>query len=391
MAIKTGTITAFENSQVQLRAVSTLIDMMGWNEAALLKTIGLNNESTVNFVSGTWPTRQYEWLYDTIPTQSGTLNEALDNSETGVDVQSGEGALLRDGDVIMVEDEYMRVTSVSTDTATVTRGYAGTTAAAHADDTAWTILYSARLEGQDATDSNRTEVEYLYNVRQILETTVRVSGSEKVFRHLGGEIGDIEAYHLAKAIGGDEVGPKYGSGILAKQLVNAFYYGRRNKASTNADADAMGGFPQYVTTNVTNAASEALTRKMIIDLLEDIYEGGGKPDMIITGMWGRRKISSFFEGLIRTDRSEDQGGSVISTLKWEGGDIDVMYDRWCPAGRLYVVNNSIHGFVTIRPFTVSKLAKTGDSEKSEVVGEYGYVIRRPNQDFGYIYNFSTTR
>jgi hypothetical protein len=391
MAIQRGTVTSFENTQIQLRAVSTLIDIMGWNEAALLKTIGLNNERIVSFVSGTWPTRQYEWLYDTLPSQSGTLAAALNNVATTFTVQTNEGLLLRDGDVVLIDDEYMRVTSVSGDTITVTRGYAGTTAAAHNSGAAWQILFSARREGQDATDSNRTEVEYLWNMRQIFETTVSVSGSEKVFRHLGGEIGDIAAYHLAKAIGGDGVGPKYGSGILARQLVNAFYYGRRHKATTNNDADAMGGLSFFVTQNTVNANGEALTRKMIVDLLQTIYENGGKPDMIITGMWGRRKISSFFEGNIRTERTEEQGGSVISSLKWEGGEIDVMYDRWCPPGRLYIVNNSLHGFVTIRPFSVSQLAKTGDSERSEVVGEYGYVIRRPNQDFGYIYNFSTTR
>lgn len=389
MAIQTGTVTSFENAEVQRECISAVIDMMGWNEAALLKTIGLDHDRQMQFVSGTWPTRQYEWLFDTVQTQTGTINEALDASETGVDVQTDEGLLLRDGDVIKIDDEYMRVTSVTGDTATVTRGYGGTTAASHLDDATWTILFSARKEGQDATDSNRTEVQSLYNVRQILETTVTVSGSEQVFRHLG--IPDIETYHLAKAIGGEMIGPKYGSGVLAKQLVNAFYYGKRHKASTNADADAMGGMTYFATTYATALAGAALTRKHIIDKLQTLYEAGGQPDMIITSMWGRRKISAFFEGQLRSDRSEEQGGRVINSLTWEGGEIDVMYDRWCPTDSMYFVNNSLHGFVTIRPFAVSELAKTGDSKKSEVVGEYGYVIRRPNQDFGSLTGFSTSR
>ena len=58
-----------------------------------------------------------------------TLAEALDNSETGVDVTSATG--LATNDFIQVDDEFMKITGISTNTLTVTRGIGGTTAAAH--------------------------------------------------------------------------------------------------------------------------------------------------------------------------------------------------------------------------------------------------------------------
>ena len=78
-----------------------------------------------------------KWLYvSTQPTKvdSGTnLAEALDATETGVDV--GDGTLFNVGDGIQVEDEIMLVTAIVTNTLTVTRAIQSTTAATHADTT----------------------------------------------------------------------------------------------------------------------------------------------------------------------------------------------------------------------------------------------------------------
>ena len=64
------------------------------------------------------------------------LDEALDASETAVDVDYGAGFTAND--IIQVDDEIMRIESISTNTITVTRGFRNTTAATHADDTAIT-------------------------------------------------------------------------------------------------------------------------------------------------------------------------------------------------------------------------------------------------------------
>ena len=63
------------------------------------------------------------------------LNEALDNSETAVDVDDETG-MNTANDVILVDEELMLVASTTDDdTMTVTRGHGGTTAVAHDDNT----------------------------------------------------------------------------------------------------------------------------------------------------------------------------------------------------------------------------------------------------------------
>ena len=86
------------------------------------------------------------------PIITDQLNEALDDSETGVDVD--DGSKFASGDYILVGQEIMKVTGVSTNTLTVTRGLTnntGTTAvsagshiaAAHADNSVVTLIFDA--------------------------------------------------------------------------------------------------------------------------------------------------------------------------------------------------------------------------------------------------------
>jgi hypothetical protein len=58
------------------------------------------------------------------------LNEALDDSETGVDVV--DSALFASTDRIRIDSEWMLITSIGASTLTVTRAVLGSTAAAHA-------------------------------------------------------------------------------------------------------------------------------------------------------------------------------------------------------------------------------------------------------------------
>lgn len=72
----------------------------------------------------------YQSSGDPIP--KNLLNEALDTTETAVDVD--EGGQFSVNEMIQIDDEIMLITAISTNTLTVTRGYRDTTAATHADD-----------------------------------------------------------------------------------------------------------------------------------------------------------------------------------------------------------------------------------------------------------------
>ena len=72
-----------------------------------------------------------QWSGTTSSALSTTLNEALDSSETGVDVIDETG-MNTEGDVILIGNELMLISATADDnTMTVTRGHSGTTASTH--------------------------------------------------------------------------------------------------------------------------------------------------------------------------------------------------------------------------------------------------------------------
>lgn len=82
--------------------------------------------------------RIYDNLYSSAPHEHPfvtLLNEAgFDATETDVTLDAGVGGSFVAGDVMEIEDEQMLVTSMSTDVATVIRGWNNTTGAVHAEN-----------------------------------------------------------------------------------------------------------------------------------------------------------------------------------------------------------------------------------------------------------------
>jgi hypothetical protein len=121
------------------------------------------------------------------PTITDQLNEALDDSETGVDVD--DGSKFASGDYILVGQEIMKVTGVSTNTLTVTRGLTnntGTTAVSagshiastHLDNAAVTLIFDA---------SNTSYIFTGWNAASASSTTT-IDGRYWVFETFGEDL-----------------------------------------------------------------------------------------------------------------------------------------------------------------------------------------------------------
>lgn len=381
----TGTRTTSTDANLIRPSLGDMIHQIDWTEAALLRKFGVNNEKRFRLLN--WPQIKVEWLEDAQSGTSSTLAEALDASETGIDV--ADGTLFKRGHIVKVESELMHVSSVASNTLTVIRGYAGSTAATHATSTAIYIRTEAQDAGATYVGGHTTVVDRPYNYTQILSQRIDVTRSEQKVNNYA--VSDTLAYHLTKLIGGNStIGGKFKAGTMAIELQNTFYHGLRNIGTTGPRA--MGGFNQYVTTNVTNAASAALTRSMVESLLQTIFLAGGQPDTIICNTWPFVKFRNMFEGMMTSDISSERGGSRINMLRmpWGGQDIEVLFDRFCPNDELYIVESEKMGWVTFDPFHVIDTNTSGqDGVAKSVVGEYSFVLVNPGAH-GRIHTISTT-
>lgn len=355
-------------------------------DTPMVSMLGLNN----NFMLESFGNHKYEWIVDTLRVRAGQAAEAIDGSETEIDVD--DATLWKPGDVVKVDDEKMWISAVDTtsspNTITVTRGWGSTSAATHDDDSAITYLFSARLQGADSNDSPWTAPTRQYNYSHIMHWEVEVTGSEETSQRYG--IADQVAYQLTKAIGGGgRSGGAAKAGDLLIDMENTFFHGERIQRTGKTVAGAMGGFETFVTTNVTNAASAELDYDMLNDLMQDVWNQGGKPDCLIVNGTQKRKISRLFDGFRQMNRQDDRGGFVIDYIETDFGAIDVVLNRWCPTDRVYCIQKDTMGWNTLRPWDFKELGTKGDYTEIQIVGEFGFVVTTENAN-GYIHTLATS-
>jgi len=331
---------------------------------AILALGGLNGAGKFQFVNQ--PHRKYEWLEEALPSVSDTTVDADwdDNStETALTVTTGE--LFQVGDVIQLDAdaELIYVSSIASDVLTVIRGFGATTATTHESDGTVHIRYNARIEGAASSDSTWSEATTGVNYSTILHKDVTVSRTMNILPMYG--MGNAVDHQIDMNMD-----------ILFQQMNKLPYYGTVNVGTTTT-ARSSGGLGEFITTNTTALASAALTATHIDNDFETIFTAGGKTDLILTTAWNQRKINSFYEGFITTERSEKVGGMIIKKLQHPvtSALVDIVVDRACRPGYVYVLDSRYIGFLEIDPFFYEELAKTGDNFNGQTVGEYGFVCQ----------------
>lgn len=377
----TGTRYSYSDSTTWERAVSNVVNMIDWQEAPLLRLLGLSNQQSKFKLMG-FPGTKIEWIEDIMAPQASALSAGVDNSTVTIPVTTNTGVYFRQGDIILIDSEQMLVTSVTADNLTVaTRPYGSTSAASHDSADTVTIVGRAMPEGANATTGYTTNPTLPYNYSQIISQAVQVTGTEMEIKRIGSI--DTLPDQMAKLIANNGQ-----MGTLAQLLSKTFYYGQRVQRSSTAYG-SMGGFNAFVTTHVTNLSGAALQRSDIHTKIRDIRNAGGRVDTLVTGAWGIEKISQMYEGNITRVENATRGGSVITTILTPHGQVEVVFDWQCPAGELYLLDKAKVGWCTLRPFSPKDIAPLGDYVMKDIVGEYTFALAN-EKSHGKLYGFSTT-
>ena len=160
--------------------VSDLVGIVSPYETPLLDALGDPLRSAMS--------THHEWLEDSLLSNKDAINDSTyTDPAADTDFVVDNGSRFQVGDQIQVEgsSELMLVTGISTNTLTVTRGYAGTTPEDLVDDKVVNILGNAALEGASMPTARFTNRTRAGNYTQIFTGSVEVSGSDLAARKLG--------------------------------------------------------------------------------------------------------------------------------------------------------------------------------------------------------------
>jgi len=241
-------------------------------------------------------------------------------------------------------------------------------------------------EGADAAYATPTATTRLGNYMQISQKDAQVSGTldavdkagrdretayQKVLKGL--ELRrDIEKYlHSDTARSASD--PRK-AGTLSSWITNV-----EDASGTSAATGDGTDVPDMAGTN------RAMTLAQIDTAMQAAYEDGGQPNMLVVSPAKKAAFSDLNSGSVATNqinytapREAAIVGSVSLYLS-DFGQLDVVIDRFASDDRVYLLDSDYASICTLpnRNFTVQDLAKTGDSEKFQIITEWTLKVSAP--------------
>lgn len=358
--------TTYSDTTPHKRVITDIISLIDPSDAPLVDALGGLDGASGKFRFTNGKGKVVEWLEDSLIPLSDTLNAGATITSTATSFTVTDGSLYQPGHIVMVDSEYLWVSSVSGNTVTMTRGTGGSTAATHDSVAAVTFVGMARLEGAESDTIGLVDVTTNSNFTQIFHQEVKVSRTQQQLSQYG--ISDEMAYQ------GDKVVPS-----LMRLIERHLFYNKAASAGSSSTPRTMGGIQAFITGNLVSGAS--LTQAKIESAVMLAYQDGG------TGPWiapvapaNMTKIKNFYDAttVLRVDRTESTVGMVITQIETPFGQVNLVLDRWAPTTIIPLIDAKHAGMMTYYPFTQEPLAKTGDYERSEVVGEFTFCLRQDN-------------
>lgn len=327
------------------------------DELLLLNPYQIPVLNLVGFGTGIGNT-QHGWVEDELQSMKDAVNGAKTSSDTTITVDTG--ALFRPDQVIRIGDEMLLVTAVSNNDLTVTRGFGSTTAANIADNAVVEIMFNLKDEGSDAREGKYVPRTNVFNYTQIFDDTIKVSGTAQAISEYG--ITDLYMYEKMKV-----------QDRLALELENAIVNGVKFQSG---DKRMMGGMRQFISTNVTNAASAALEFKMIDDALLAIAMAGGMKDatrhVLMVSSLQLQKLVLLDDQKVRITQQEGQIGRTVNTFVTPHGRLEIIENMNFKADEVAILDANR---IKVKPlqgrdFSHTYLGATGDNIKGQIIGEY---------------------
>ena len=112
------------------------------------------------------------------------------------------------------------------------------------------------------------------------------------------------------------------------------------------------------------------TESQLKDVIKSVWNAGGDPSMIMCGPFNKQKLSGFTGNSTRFDAGADATlYTSVDVYASDFGQLQVVPNRFSRDRDAYVLDMEYWGIAFLRDFSMHELAKTGDSEKRQLLVE----------------------
>tara|TARA_Y100000296_G_scaffold61212_1_gene70989 strand:+ start:187 stop:1176 length:990 start_codon:yes stop_codon:yes gene_type:complete len=255
-----------------------------------------------------------------------------------------------------------------------------------------------QLEGDDSPSATaRSLPTRLDNYTQISRYIAQTSGTDDAVDYAGH--GKHQAYQLAK------LGKRMKRDMevmLTQNIVKAAGDATNGRATAGVPAwintahvaGGSSGSPSAgslgTTAMVNNTSTAACTEANIKATIKECYDAGGQPDIMLVPSAVKQTISGLSSsagpGIPARNPVSGKGGATaiaaVDIYVSDFGTFKIVPDRnlsadgpGSVAANVFFLDMDYWGVAWLRPFQTVTLAKTGDSDKQMLLGEYGLVSK----------------
>ena len=369
-----GKVTSYDLDVGVKINMDELIYMISPTDSPFINGIGTDGRQLLS--SSPVDQQEFKWMDEEllIPRATAAGTGAAGAGQTTVTVSAADSYKFQVDDLLTVGEadaavnaSVKRISAINNSTGVLTvENWANdaawpATTAAHAD----TIMCvgTALPEGSDPGTARSADRTIRTNCTQIFgPTPIHMSRTEQQVSRYG--VSD----EFAKQVYGRSV-----ENVITRE--QAYLYGQYQNNDDSDKRRSTGGLNYHITSNtdttttLTIAALEALQQKC--------YNAGGMPDTLIANPASFATLNAVSDsGRVRTVIDDPRRGRVpVSSVFTEFGETQMVRNRWCHAETAFLISKDGISRRVMQPLVVEALAKTGDSDKVQIVCEEGLQVK----------------
>ena len=245
---------------------------------------------------------------------------------------------------------------------------------------------NAVVEGADATSATLAPTTRVGNRTQISQKTIQIAGTLESIDKAGRK--SEKAYQLSKA-----------SSELKRDMEKILL---SNQAAVTGDASTarkLGSLQAWLETNYVGAGTAgsdgttarvsgtdaAFTEAMLKSAVKAAYEQGGNPSVLMVTPTQKQVVSGFAGIAEQRYQAPSNAPTTIvgaaDVYLSDFGTLSVVPNRFMSADAdddgevAFVLDPEYASIAYLRPFATNELAKTGDSEKTQLLVEYTLEVK----------------
>ena len=245
---------------------------------------------------------------------------------------------------------------------------------------------NAVVEGADASSATLAPTTRVGNRTQISQKTIQIAGTLESIDKAGRK--SEKAYQLSKA-----------SSELKRDMEKILL---SNQAAVTGDASTarkLGSLQAWLETNYVGAGTAgsdgttarvsgtdaAFTETMLKNAVKAAYEQGGNPSVLMVTPTQKQVVSGFAGIAEQRYQAPSNAPTTIvgaaDVYLSDFGTLSVVPNRFMTADAddngevAFVLDPEYASIAYLRPFATNELAKTGDSEKTQLLVEYTLEVK----------------